>query len=68
MLHPRQRKELWDLRQRQTRRLPAFQDGGRSLRREECKPKRLTNDLPADVIITTSESRFSVHTTDDCRS
>src|SRR6266852_2863029 len=45
MLHPRQRKELWDLCQREGRRLAACQNRRCNIRRKECQPKGLANDL-----------------------
>jgi hypothetical protein len=44
MLHPRQRKQFWDTRQRWPGRLLAFQDRGRNLRRKKCQPECLVND------------------------
>src|SRR6266850_8287849 len=45
MLSPRQRKELWDLCQREGRRLAACQNRRCNIRRKECQPKGLANDL-----------------------
>ena len=62
MLNPLQRKQLRDLRQRESGWPPTFQNHRCDIRRKKCEPERLANDLWMQAICLGEHLDRLVHT------